>query len=243
MENNTDFHITNFDGPLDLLLDLVKDKKMDIFSIDISELATAYLTIIDKIKNDNVDLASEYLVMASSLLFLKAKMLLEDPSLTEEVEEEKSDILNRLVEYHQFKKIAEKLKENEEERKKLYLKETSDYYPYQEKPDEAQLDGHSNAVNLIGVMRKMFERTNAEKLKEVTLENFDLSPAERRIEIIELFKKSKNVTFEEIFNVPTINHFVVTMLTVLDMARKQELTLEQDEQYSKITIMKGDIDE
>ncbi len=243
MEINTDFHIENFDGPLDLLLNLVKDKKMDIFAINLIELASAYLELIIDIKDANLDLASEYLVMASSLIQMKAKMLLADPNTEGEVDEEKSDLLSRLVEYHQFKKVAEKLKENEKSRKDLYIKETSDYNEYQDKPDEAILDGNSNAVKLISVMRKMFERTNAEKLKHVTIEKFNLSPADRRIEIIKLFKEKKDVTFNDIFNVPTMNHFVVTMLTVLDMSRKQELVLIQDEQYSTITIEKGEIDE
>ena len=243
MIEQNNLHINNYDGPFDLLLTLVKDKKMDIFSIDISELATAYLAIMSELKDDDIDLASEYLVMAATLLQLKAKLLLEDPNEEKEVQEEKMDLLSQLAEYQQFKMVAEKLREREIKRRDIHIKETSDYFPYQKEQDETQLDGNSNAVKLIEVMRRMFERTNATKLKEVTIEKFDLSPAERREEIILLFKDKNERTFEDIFSVPTMNHFVLTMLTILDMARKQELILEQDEQYSTMRIRKGVMDE
>ena len=243
MEIQTDLHINNYDGPLDLLLSLVKDKKMDILTIDVSELATAYLSLIDKLKGDDLDLASEYLVMAASLLQLKAKLLLEDPDAKKEVEEETKDLLSQLAKYQQFKMVAETLRENETKRKNIFIKETSDYLPYQNQPDESQLDGNSSAIKLIEVMRKMFERTNAETLREVTVEKFNLSPAERRKEIIVLFDEKEERTFEEIFSVPTMSHFAITMLTILDMSRKQELVLSQDEQESTIIIKKGVINE
>lgn len=243
MINESNITIENFDGPLDLLLSLIKDKKMDVFSIDLSELATAYLKVIDKLKNSNLDLAAEYLVMASSLLQLKSKMLLEVPGEEKAIEEERKNILSMLAEYQQFKKIAGELRDKEQNRKKIHIKKVNDYSPYQIEIDPSQLDGKSNAIKLVQVMRKMFERVHAQKLRSTTIEKFNLSPAERRLELIELLKNTDNPTFEQFFDVPTINHFTVTVLTVLDMARKQELILKQDDQFGEITIKKGVINE
>ncbi|WKX02225.1 segregation/condensation protein A [Candidatus Mycoplasma mahonii] len=243
MEQNIELQINNYEGPLDLLLSLVKDKKMNIFDIDIAELATAYLQIIDLLKEKNIDLAGDYLVMASSLLHLKTKMLLDDGDKKNKIEKEKHDLLSQLAEYHQFKMVGQELRDKELRRKNIFIKEASDYDNYQLVPDESILDGHSNPIKLIEVMRKMFERINAQKLREVSIEKFNLSPAERRLEIIKLFNEKEKRTFVEIFNVPTIDHFVVTMITILDMSRKQELILAQDEQYGNITITKGVINE
>ena len=242
IDKDIQFSIGNYDGPLDLLLELIKEKKMDIFDIDLAELATEYLNIIDNLKNTNIDLAGEYLVMAATLIQIKARMLLEIPN-DEEVEEEKSDILARLVEYQQFKEIAVKLKEKEMLRRNIFIKGPENYDYYQLPDDPTLLNGHIDPIKMIIQLRKMFERRNAMILRETTIEKFNLSPAQRRIEIIKLIRANPNFGFSDIFSVPTINHFVVTMLTVLDMSRKQELVLTQKEQYGDIIIKKGVIND
>ena len=242
-EEELNLQINNFEGPLDLLLSLVKDKQMDVFEIDLSELASKYLELIDSLKEHDIDLASEYLVMAATLIQLKAKMLLENPAEKEIISKEKEEILKQLVQYQQFKKISYELREKEAKRKNIFIKDTESYEPFQPEIDESKLDGKSDAVKLIIALRKMFERVNAKRMRETTIEKFNLSPADRRIELLELFKKKEEPSFEEIFSVPSMNHFVVTMITILDMARKQEVKLNQNEQFGTITIKKGVINE
>ena len=243
MKTDVDLKINNFNGPLDLLLELVKGKQMDIFDINLAELATEYVKLIEKLKETDINLASEYLVMAATLIQLKARILLETPEAKEEVNKESKDLIRQLVEHQQFKKVAEDLKNKEEKRDSIYIKETENYDNFQLEEDETKLDGSSNAVKLIMQMRKMFERINSNQLKETTIEKFNLSPAQRRVEIIKLLKGNSNPTFEEVFTVPSMNHFVVTMLTILDMSRKQELIIDQNEQFGNITLKKGVINE
>ena len=240
---NLNFKLENFDGPLDLLLSLIRDKKMDVLEVNLAELATEYLKVMDILKSENIDLASEYLVMAATLLQIKAKTLLMDPKKENELTKDEDEILRQLAEYQRFKKISEDLREKEKERRNIYIKTSENYDEYQLPIDETKLDGQSDAVKLIMTLRKMFERTNAQKLRETTIEKFNLSPAERRLEILEILKKNKTPSFEEIFNVPTINHFVVTVLTILDMSRKQELIISQDDQFGNITFKRGEINE
>ena len=243
MINNNEFNIKNYNGPLDLLVEMIKDKQMDIFDIDLSELATEYVKLISTLKETDIDLASEYLVMAATLIQLKTKKLLEDPNKKQEVKEEEENLLKQIIEHQQFKAIAIDLREKEKNRKGFFIKGTDNYDNYQIEQDETQLDGNSDAVKLIFQMRKMFERINANKLREATIENFNLSPEERRVEIIEMIKNIEKISFEQVFSVPTINHFVVTMLTILDMSRKQELILKQNNQFDTIEIIKGVISE
>ena len=243
MIHESNLHLTNYNGPLDVLVELIKDKKLDIFEIDLAELAIDYLRIIQELKTNNIDLASEYLVMAATLIQLKAKMLLDSPELQEEIELERQDLLNQIIEYQQFKKISGILKTNEKKRKEIFIKKPSSYSGFKIEVDETQLDGTMDPIKLIIALRKMFERMHAKQLKETIIEKFNLSPAERRIEILKILKTNETPSFEQIFNVPTINHFVVTVLTILDMSRKQELLIYQNEQFGTIKFKKGIINE
>ena len=103
----TNFVINDFEGPLDLLLHLIKTNKMDIYDISISKITEEYLDFINKMEEMNLTVASSYLVMASELLEIKSKMLL--PSYDDEEEEDpREDLVNRLVEYQKYKESLEK---------------------------------------------------------------------------------------------------------------------------------------
>ncbi|MCK5806974.1 MAG: segregation/condensation protein A [Mycoplasmataceae bacterium] len=243
MSDKNDIKINSFNGPIDLLLELVKDKNLDLFDIDLSVLATEYVRIVSDLKDTDIDLASEYLVMAATLIQLKAKMLLDRPDEKVEVEKEKGDLLKQLIQHQQFKNVAKVLREKETSRKDLYIKSNEDYKPFETPQDEAKLDGKSDAVKLIMQMRKMFERVNAQQMRQTTITKIDLSPAERRLEIIEIMKDTDTPTFEALFTLPTLEHFAITMLTILDMARKQELIIEQDDQFGEIRFKKGVIND
>ncbi len=238
--SNSSININNYNGPIELLIELIREKQMDIFDINLAELATAYVKLIEKLKFDNIDLASEYLVMAATLIQLKAKLLLNKPEEKKEVEKETSDILARLIEHAKYKDVSNLLRTKEELRSKIFIKDASEYATFQKPIDETKLDGNSDAISLIIALRKMFERTNAIKLREATIEAFNISPAERRKEILAIFRDNPNAGFAQIFDVPTINHFAITLLTVLDMSAKGELILQQASQYGDVKISKGE---
>ena len=121
------FSINDFEGPLDLLLHLVKTSKMNIYDIDIKLIIDEYLKFIESEKNKNIDIASSYLVMASELIHLKSKMLVNDQEIEETNEEEFSitseeDLKRKILEYEKYKKISENLIELENKRNNFYTK-------------------------------------------------------------------------------------------------------------------------
>lgn len=234
-----DIKIENFDGPLDLLLSLVQDKHKDIMDIDVAQLASAYLSIIQDLQDHEIDLASEYLVMAATLLALKTKMILYTPEEKPEIEEDKKEILRRLYEYQQFKEISKALREREESRKEIFIKSPSDIEEFLIDDDKTQLDGHSNPLKLITILRKMFERTYAQKLRKTKLDHFQLTPQDQIPFILDLFKKHNEVTFEMIFSQPSMDHFVITFIAILVLVKSQKIILEQKEQFGTITFKKG----
>lgn len=239
--NDINFSLGDFNGPLDLLLELIKKKNVDIFEIDLVEVANQYLKIIEDLQAKNIDIASEYLVMASELIYIKAKLILADPEAIKEVEEDKMRLLQLLAEYQEFKQISQSLKYQEQQRKKVYIKKPSNLESFEQEVDPSILEGYGTTSKLIKVLRKMFERNYAEKLRKIKLETFNLSPSERREQIRALIDRNnwKIIPFEEIFYVPSLNHFVITLIAILDMSRKEELILEQKQQYDEIFIKKG----
>ena len=117
--------INEFEGPLDLLLHLIKKENISIFDISIEQIIKQYLDYINKMNEENLDITSEYLVMATELIELKSKMLL--PNKTEEIEEEieeaTNDLINRLLEYDKYKNMTEELRNLEIINSKIYTRE------------------------------------------------------------------------------------------------------------------------
>lgn len=237
--DNFDIKLDDFDGPLDLLLSLVQDKKISVFEINMAELATQYLQIINNLKDSDINIASEYLVMAATLIQLKSKLLLNSPEEKEEVETEKSNLLQQILEYKQFKEVSRTLKEKEELRDDIFIKEMSNLDQFILEKDNSKLDGTSNPVKLIMILRKMFERRFAQKLALAKLDTFKLTPKDQEGHIKNIFDNYENVTFDQIFNLPSLNHFVITLLALLDMARRQIIIIEQDEQFAELRFKRG----
>ncbi|MBR2022862.1 MAG: segregation/condensation protein A [Mycoplasmataceae bacterium] len=239
--SDINFSLNNFNGPLDLLLELIKKKNVDIFEVDLVEVATQYLKIIEDLQEKDIDIASEYLVMASELLYIKARLILALPEEEEEVQEDKNKILRLIAEYQEFKKISLDLKLQELKRKEVFIKKPSNTESFLKEIDESTLDGYGTTSKLIKTLRQMFERNYADKLRKIKLEIFNLSPSERREEIRKIIDQlnSNIIPFEKLFIVPSLNHFVITLIAVLDMARKEELLLEQNQQFDEIIIKKG----
>ena len=119
--------IDNFEGPLDLLLHLVKESNIDIFDIKVEEITDKYLDYINHEENLNINISSSYLVMAAELMYLKSKLLLpsnkkEEDNSEEDEEITRENLINKLLEYKKYKEMTPVFKELEEERKKIYIK-------------------------------------------------------------------------------------------------------------------------
>ena len=121
MEAN--FVINDFEGPLDLLLHLIKTSKMDIYDIKIEEITAQYLDFINRMNELNLDVASEYLVMASELTLIKSKMLLPRQDEEEEEEDPRENLVNRLIEYQRYKDMIDEFKSLERDRKDIFTKD------------------------------------------------------------------------------------------------------------------------
>lgn len=230
---NYNFRIDQFEGPLDLLLHLIKESKIDICDIKIVDICEEYLNYIKHMEELNLDIASEYLVMASELMEIKSKSLL-PRCMDESIEEEdpRENLINRLIEYQKYKDMTASFKELEEARKEFYTKLPENVKNYSD--NEALVNEDLSVDDLVNAFKKFLERKEYEKPLETTVTKKELSIEDRRRDIKKLLKQKKKVSFFDLFDVITKEYIVVTFLTILDMARKEELYIYQDNSFDNI---------
>ena len=141
---NVEFKINDFEGPLDLLLHLIKESKMDIMNIEIESITEQYMNYLDSQEKMNLEIASEYLVLASELIEIKSKMLLPreqtEVSSDEYEEDPREELVKRLLEYQTYKEITKVLHEKEEEISNYYTKSPENYSNYSDGEVEIKVD-------------------------------------------------------------------------------------------------------
>ena len=232
-----DLKLEVFEGPLDLLLHLIKENKMDIFDIEIESITKQYLDYIHKMKEQNLDIASAYLVMASELTLIKARMLLPRPKVDEEeIEEEdpREELVARLLEYQAYKEITKTLKENESKRQEIHTKLPENINNYIE--ENTIITGEGSLDLLVDAFKKFLVRKSEEKPLSTKVTMKEITVSSRKLEIKSILKKEKRVSFFKLFPVSTKEYIVATFLAILDMARNKELLIKQEELFSDIIV-------
>lgn len=227
--------INEFEGPLDLLLHLIKKSNIDIYDISLVEITNQYLDYINKMEELNLDIASEYLVLASELLQYKSSMLLPKKEETPDDYEEdfKSELIKKLVDYKKYKEVCETFKVLEENRSNFYTKTPSDISLYSEKilnNDNVTVD------DLIDAFKKFMERREFEKPLNTKITTKELSVSDRVVEIRNMLRNKKSVNFMELFTRRDKSYVVVTFLSILEMAKDLEISIEQDNNFNDIII-------
>lgn len=226
--------IDAFEGPLDLLLHLIKESKVDIWDIKIVDITDQYLNYIQSMESLNLNIASEYLVMASELMEMKSKMLL--PRYHEESEEEEIDpreqLIHKLIEYQKYKEMTKNFKELEEVRHEFYTKAPESLKEY---VDEGTVIGSDVTLDdLMKAFEKFLQRKKFDKPLSTTVTKKEITVEERRTSIRNILQKKKKVDFFELFEEVTKEYIVVTFLAVLEMAKKQELIIYQENNFDNI---------
>lgn len=226
--------IDAFEGPLDLLLHLIKESKVDIWDIKIVEITDQYLNYIKSMERLNLNIASDYLVMASELMEMKSKLLLPRTKLDEEEEEEdpREKLIQKLIEYQKYKEMTKNFKELEENRHKFYTKPPESLKEYA--PEGVISNTDLSLDDLMKAFQKFLDRKEHEKPLATTVTKREITVEERSKDIKRILKEKKKVNFFELFDVLTKEYIVVTFLTVLEMARRQELTIYQENNFDNI---------
>lgn len=234
------FTINDFEGPLDLLLHLIKESKMDIYEVNISEIIEEYITYIHSLEEKNINVASEYLVMSAELIHLKSRKLINKDEETNEDDEfaiaSEDDLRNKLLEYEKYKKITKDFKDLEEKRSEVFTKLPDNLKEYIEEtalpPGQVTIEDLMNAIMLFQERQKLEKPLNTKVTKrELTIE-------ERTSDIRRILAKKSKVNFLDLFECATKEYIIVTFLSVLEMSKNNEIVLTQDNNFSPIIVEK-----
>ena len=223
--------IENFDGPVDLMLHLIKEKELDLFDLDVNVLTDQYIAYLNAMNELHLEIASEYLVELAELIEYKSKKLLpKDTSELEEEEDPKDRLVRRLLEYQQFKEVSAQLNALFEERQMQMTKPQSELAEkWIKNTDDMHYEG--NPYELMRAMRKCLMRLQLAKPIETRYTAREISMEDRELEIrAKLDTLPKTFQFERLLeDCHDVPMFIATFLAVLDLARQHILNFTVDE--------------
>lgn len=229
-----EFIINDFEGPLDLLLHLIKESKMDIMNIEIEEITKQYMNFLDNQEKMNLEVSSEYLVLASELLEIKSKLLLPNTKMENDDEESdpREELINRLLEYQAYKDITKVLQDKELLRKDIYTKTPENVNNYLESDHEIHAD--VTLDDLVKALEKYYQRKADNKPLNTKVTINEISVSSRRRDIKSLLKNKKRVSFFELFPIASREYIVATFLAILEMAKSKEIIIKQENNFDDI---------
>ena len=225
-----------FEGPLDLLLHLIKEQKMDIYDIRIAEITKQYLSYLDLLSELNLEMVGEYLVMAAELAKIKSKTLLPIPETEEDVltaagEDPRAELMRRLLEYQRYKEAAFELRQKEYDQQQIFSR-TGEVVL---ENSEEELLIEANVFDLLTAFQKVLKEKSFKKNYEIKVTT--LSVSDRISGILEILNASESVTFDSLFtSLNTKQEVIVTFLAILELMRMQLIRSQQARQFDVIRI-------
>jgi len=226
-----------FEGPLDLLLHLIRDQKMDIQDIPIAEITQQYMQYIELMKELNLETIGDYLVMAAELTRIKSRCLLPKQESEEGDENEghdpRKDLTRRLLEYKRFKEAAFQLRMREHDRQQVFPRGAKMVVDEDASASEALID--TSVFDLLNAFQNILRRQSFSKDYEITVTTF--SVADRIAYILDILNSASSVTFESLFTVlNTRQEIIVTFLALLELMRLKLLRVQQARHFDTIRI-------
>lgn len=229
-----------FEGPLDLLLYLIKKDEINIYDIPIAQVTEQYLEYIEMMKMLNLDTVGEFLVMAATLIHIKSKMLLPpDPSEVEVQEEDpREELVRRLLEYKKFKEIADDLKEKESFRQDLFPRIVDAEKTNELKEEAKEVYYEVSLFDLINALTSTLRRMPQESTYEITQEQYTV---DQKIHMIlhRLMDRERIVLTELLADSKSKMEVIVTFMSVLELIRLKEILVVQQRLFDEIEIIRN----
>ncbi|OKL38025.1 segregation/condensation protein A [Domibacillus mangrovi] len=232
--------IDSFEGPLDLLLHLINKLEIDIYDIPAAEITNQYLLYVNTMQELELDIASEYLVMAATLIAMKSRSLLPDHASTDDEYDEEEDtgeeLMRRLIEYKKYKEAAVKLQELEKERTKLFSRSPADglFAPVKEGPLNVTI------YDMLGAFQKMTRRKKLSVPRQATVRRQEMSVETRMKMLMKTLHDAKvPVLFEDLFQSHEREELVVSFLAILELMKQNEITVMQKGSFAQLYVVSG----
>ena len=236
---NYKVQLEKFEGPLDLLLYLIKKDDIDICDIPIAAITDQYMEYIEMMKMLDLEIVGDFLVMAATLMQIKSRMLLPpDPLAAEEQVDPRDELVQRLQEYQQFKQIAEGLKTKESLRQDLFQRVVDEGQMEQLKEESKEIIFEASLFDLINSLNAALKNIPQKKTYEVKKEEYTV---EGKIHsIVHLLLRQPRVSLLELFSAAADKgEMVVTFIAILELIRLKEIIALQRRQFDDIEIMRN----
>jgi len=222
-----------FEGPMDLLLHLIRKNEVDIFDIPISTITDQYLAYLEMMKALNIDVAGDFLLMASTLMHIKSKMLLPDTGGEEDEDDPRLEITRPLLEYMRIKELAHDLSEREILGRDVFSRVPSDELSVLAKGENASLE--VNIFQLIDAFKRIVDQRLPETQLRFRLEEWSIN--EKIEQITDRLQKKQTLYFQELFPKSMgLSELVVTFLALLEMVHRGLLRVFQPDLKSDILL-------
>lgn len=239
MDQSYQVKIDAFEGPLDLLLHLINEYEIDIYDIPVAEITKQYMNYIHAMKELELNVASEYLVMAATLIAIKSQMLLPKQEINEEIDEYEEDpreeLMNRLIEYRKYKNAAEELQEKEASANQIFTRS-----PIVFEDSEVQTEmvkGDISIYDMLGALDKMIQRRKWDTPLDSTVTRIEIPIEERMNQVMDIVNNSKTgILFEDLFTYKTRSHIVVTFMALLELMKNNEIYCEQADHFESLYL-------
>ena len=230
-------HINKFYGPFELLVYLIETNEVDIYDIPIAEITEQYIAYLDVLQEFDMAIASEFVLMASTLLEIKSKMLLPNQ---EKQEDPREELVNQLLEYRLYRMASEDLKVSEEKESRFIAKPAEDFHVEEAAVCEQLLFEEISAYDLLYALKNVLKRSRfdtEDNILELSKDEFTINDCIDLIsEKLEILKK---VNIVEIFSLHNSKKFVIAIfLSILEMSRLKNIRLVQDRIFGEIFIQK-----
>lgn len=226
-----------FEGPLDLLLHLIKEHEINIYDIPISFIAQQYFEYIELLKTLNLEVAGEFLIMASTLIHIKSKMLLPKSEITsddvEEDEDPRDELVQKLLEYKKYKEGAILLREKEIHQNNIFTRKIENGFS-----DGEELLIDVNIFDLLSAFRKIVKNIASDSIFEISID--EISVTEKINLIMEILNTYPHITFDSLFSdITNKMELIATFLALLELIRLKLVKIQQVKRFDTIRIFKA----
>ena len=234
--------LQDFEGPLDLLLHLIRKNELDIYNVPVAQIANQYLEYVSVMESLNLDGVGDFLVMAATLAYHKSKMLLPTPAEVEDDEEDEFESLEalrlRLIEYQRYKEVAQSMGDRELLNRDVFKVQI----PSDGDGSEEEVVLKATLFDLLDAFKRVLEKAPKESLHEVMPERIRL--VDRIVEVLDILTEKRSMPFEELFGgTPSRQIIIVTFLSILELVRLRMVRAVQFEPFGAVQLRVASEDE
>ncbi|MFA1822799.1 segregation/condensation protein A [Virgibacillus oceani] len=230
-----------FEGPLDLLLHLINKYEIDIYDIPVAQITEQYMEYIHTMQKLELNIASEYLVMAATLISIKSKMLVPTQQVDEEneeyMEDPREELLERLLEYRKYKEAALTLQERERSDNQLFTRDPAVFENIDDRAPSPPVRGDISIYDMLQALGGLFERKKWNEPLDTKIQKAEIPIEQRMNDILtRITKDGDGVPFDHLFDYPSRSHIVITFMALLELMKSNSVYCKQKKQFDAIHI-------